>query len=262
MEYRGRPSQTALDIYSGSGRFPFDGNNKIAMDDFSSLLKQQIAYYRARAPEYDDWFFRRGRYDRGPAVNADWFAEVACVRDALEAFRPEGDVLELACGTGLWTEPLLASARRITAVDAAPEVLALNHERVHSPAVRYIRADLFTWRPEERFDAVFFGFWLSHVPPEKFESFWRMVASALKPGGRVFFVDSKYEPTSTARDHRLGDPGEGMVNRRLSDGREFKVVKIFYQPEDLAGRLQSLGWTTRIHETPNYFIFGEGLLTS
>ncbi|MGB7540185.1 MAG: class I SAM-dependent methyltransferase [Anaerolineales bacterium] len=231
------------------------------MDEIESLLKKQIEYYRARASEYDDWFLRRGRYDRGPAANAEWFAEVACVRAALAGFHPEGDVLELACGTGLWTEQLLGSARRITAVDAAPETLALNRERLHSPAVQYIQADLFAWRPEERFDAVFFGFWLSHVPPARFEAFWQMVAGALKPGGRMFFVDSKYEPTSTARDHQLGDPGDASVVRRLNDGREFQIVKIFYPADDLSSRLRDLGWDARVRETPKYFLYGEGRLT-
>ncbi len=232
------------------------------MADDNELLRQQIEYYRARAPEYDDWFLRRGRYDRGPEANADWFAEVSLVRAALAEFDPAGDVLELACGTGLWTEPLLAAARRITAVDAAPETLALNRGRLQNPAVRYIRADLFTWQPEEKFDVVFFGFWLSHVPPDKFEPFWRMVASALKPGGRMFFVDSKYEATSTARDHRLGDPGDGSVVRRLNDGREFRIVKNFFTAEALAGRLRPLGWTTRIRETARYFLYGEGRLSA
>jgi SAM-dependent methyltransferase len=232
------------------------------MDENPSLLKQQIDYYRARAPEYDDWFLRRGRYDRGPQANADWFADIELVRAALAEFRPEGDVLELACGTGLWTEQLLNRARGITAVDAAPEVLALNRQRLNSDRVCYVQADLFTWRPEGRFDAVFFGFWLSHVPPARFESFWRMAADSLKPGGRMFFVDSKYEPASTARNHRLGDPGEGSVARRLNDGREFRVVKIFYHPEELSGRLRNLGWAAEIRETPHYFLYGSGRLTT
>jgi len=227
------------------------------MDEHQSLLNEQTAYYRARAPEYDQWFLRRGRYDRGSEANADWFAEVTAVRMALSHFHPDGDVLELACGTGLWTQQLLASARRITAVDASPEMLALNRERLHSPAVRYIQADLFAWKPEERFDAVFFSFWLSHVPPEQFDAFWNMVAGSLKPGGRVFFIDSKYEPSSTARDHRLGDPDDDSILRRLNDGSEFRIIKIFHKPEDLRKRLDGLGWTADIRQTPHYFLYGE-----
>ena len=168
-----------------------------------------------------------------------------------------GNILELACGTGLWTERLLPSADRITAVDAAPETLELNRQRVHSPMVTYVEADLFAWRPPERYDAVFFGFWLSHVPPERFDAFWRMVADSLKPGGRTFFVDSKYQPESTARDHAPVDPAASTALRRLNDGREFRVVKIFYDPEELRARLARLGWNATVDATPKYFLYGE-----
>jgi len=231
------------------------------MDSLDELLRQQIAYYRARAPEYDEWFLRRGRYDRGPEANAQWFEEAAMVRAALDRFRPAGDVLELACGTGLWTEQLLAAARSITAVDAAPEVLEINRQRLHSKKVRYVQADLFTWRPEERFDAVFFSFWLSHVPSQRFEAFWRTAADTLKPGGRMFFVDSKFDPTSAARDHIPVDPMQGEAFRRLNDGREFRVVKIFYARDELQERLRLLGWNPTVSETPHYFIYGEGTFT-
>src|SRR4029453_6237104 len=91
--------------------------------DHSLMLSEQVAYYRARAGEYDDWFLRRDRYDRGPELNRLWFDEVEQVRQALHAFKPAGDVLELASGTGLWTEQLLryGEVGAITAVDAAAE---------------------------------------------------------------------------------------------------------------------------------------------
>ncbi len=226
-------------------------------NEWRILLREQIAYYRARASEYDEWFLRQGRYDHGPEANALWFAEVAKVRAALERYNFRGNILELACGTGLWTEQLLPGADRITAVDAAPEVLELNRKRVHSPKVAYVQADLFDWRAPERYDAVFFGFWLSHVPPERFESFWQLVADSLRPGGRVFFVDSKYEPSSTARDHKLGPPDAGTVLRRIKNGQEYQIVKIFYQTDELHQRLTRLGWSAEVKETPNYFLYGE-----
>ncbi len=65
------------------------------------LLDEQLAYYRARSGEYDEWFLREGRYDRGPEQRAEWFKEVAEVEAALHAAGPRGNVLELACGTGL-----------------------------------------------------------------------------------------------------------------------------------------------------------------
>jgi demethylmenaquinone methyltransferase/2-methoxy-6-polyprenyl-1,4-benzoquinol methylase len=228
------------------------------MEDGHSIIQEQIVYYQARAPEYDEWFLRQGRYDRGSELNRQWFQEVEQVRISLNQFRPEGDVLELACGTGWWTKQLLSHARHITAVDTAAEAIKLNQQRLQSSNVEYIQADIFSWQPEERYDVVFFSFWLSHVPSQYFQHFWQMVTRALKPGGRVFFMDSRYEPTSTARDHPLGEAQAGLVRRKLNDGREYQIVKIFFEREQLEKRLGKLGWNVRVNETPNYFLFGEG----
>src|SRR6476469_4399300 len=100
-----------------------------ATADASELLAGQIAYYRARAAEYDAWWFRTGRFDRGADNNAAWRAEVgvveAAVAEMLASARPS-KVLELACGTGLFTRHLAPRVTAVTAVDAAPEVIAIN----------------------------------------------------------------------------------------------------------------------------------------
>lgn len=222
------------------------------------LVREQIAYYRARAPEYDQWFLRQGRYDRGEEVNGRWFAEVAEVAAALDDFRPTGDVLELACGTGLWTQRLARHAASITAVDASTEMLALNRGRLGGAAVRYVQADLFSWQPDRRYDVVFFSFWLSHVPPERFAGFWGLVTASLAPGGRFFFVDSLYEPTSIARDHALEGPEATSVRRRLNDGSEYRIVKVFYVPAELQERLSALGIQATVRSTANFFLYGWG----
>ena len=96
------------------------------------------------------------------------------------------------------------------------------------------------------------------MPTERFEAFWDMVRDALAPGGKVFFVDSLRTPASTARDHRLGDPHATLSTRRLNDGREFRVVKIFYDPSTLARRLGSLGWDITTHRTSEFFLYAHG----
>lgn len=224
------------------------------------LIEEQIAYYQARAGEYDEWFLRQGRYDHGPEMNARWFAEVEQVARALEAFAPTGDVLELASGTGLWTQRLVATARTLTAVDSSPEVHAVNRERLGGAAVRYEVADLFRWQPDRQYNTIFFSFWLSHVPPERLESFWSMVRAALAPGGRVFFVDALYEETSTAKNHQLEGPDAHAVTRRLNDGQEYRIVKVFYRPEMLTEQLTAWGWQARIERTHTYFYYGEATI--
>jgi len=88
------------------------------MTDRASI-DEQIAYYRARAGEYDEWLLRTGRYDRGPEHRAVWEAELVAVESALRDELSGGDVLELACGTGLWTRHLAPAHRRVVAVDAS-----------------------------------------------------------------------------------------------------------------------------------------------
>jgi ubiquinone/menaquinone biosynthesis C-methylase UbiE len=222
------------------------------------LIAGQVEYYRARAGEYDEWFLRQGRYDRGPEANQAWFDEVGEVRRALDAFGPEGRVLELAGGTGLWTQQLVQRANSVTVVDSSAEVLAINRERVGSDRAQYIQADLFSWRPGERYDVVFFGFWLSHVPPDRFASFWDLVRSCLHPGGRVFLVDSLYTDISTAIDHRLEGRDATTVTRRLNDGQEYRIVKVFHQPDELRAQLAGLDWNLTARSTAHYFLYGYG----
>jgi len=232
----------------------------------NQTLQQQIDYYRARASEYDEWFLRQGRYDRGEAHSQQWFQEVGVIQQALALFNPAGKVLEFASGTGWWTEQLAQYAQELTCVDASPETIALNRNRLdavdHSAQIRYLEADIFQWTPQPEevgsWDVVFFSFWLSHVPPEQFDSFWAMVKSCLKPGGQVFFIDSLYNGDATARDQFLRTEQDVMMTRKLNDGREFEIVKVFYVPEDLASTLAGWGWEIEIRETEQFFLYGLG----
>jgi demethylmenaquinone methyltransferase/2-methoxy-6-polyprenyl-1,4-benzoquinol methylase len=227
--------------------------------DEATLLDEQRAYYRARAREYDQWWERTGRFDRGGEANARWFEEAAALRRALDSFDPRGEVLELACGTGIWTERLVRRADRVVAVDASAEMLEINRARVAGAPVEYVQADLFEWRPPAAwFDVCFFGFWLSHVPETQFERFWSNVAAALRPGGRVFFLDSARSDRSTAADHVLPDQDEETLVRKLNDGREFRIVKRFYAPLRLRQRLSELGWRVDVRATGEFFIYGSG----
>jgi SAM-dependent methyltransferase len=225
--------------------------------DDTQRLAEQLEYYRARAGEYDQWWLREGRYDRGAQANTAWFAQTAELEQVLEQFDPRGDVLELACGTGLWTRHLAKYGSTLTAVDASPEVLAINRARVASDRVTYVQADLFEYEPEPAsYDVCFFSFWLSHVPADRFAAFWETVASALKPGGRVLFFDSSRNELSTAADHQLADDGDTQT-RRLNDGREFEIIKRYYDPRLLERQLARLGWKCPVRTTPGeFFMYG------
>jgi len=240
-----------------SSREQGEGTGEASTD--RPLLDDQIAYYRARAPEYDAWWYRTGRFDRGAANNAAWRADVEAAEQAviacLDRERPAA-VLELACGTGLFTRIVAPRTGAVTAVDASPEVIAINRARVAARNVRYVQADLFAFEPPMRYDCVFMSFWLSHVPHARFDAFWAMVRRALAPGGFAFVVDSAHDATSHAVDHPTPDRHAGIVTRRLDDGREFRIVKVFWEPAALAARLRECGFDADIGATKRYFIYG------
>jgi demethylmenaquinone methyltransferase/2-methoxy-6-polyprenyl-1,4-benzoquinol methylase len=221
------------------------------------VLGEQRRYYSERAGEYEDWWYRRGRYDHGAEGNGRWFAEVGLLEEAIERLDPRGAVLELACGTGLWTTRLAASAERVTALDASPEALAIARAKLDSPNIRWVQADLFAWEPEERYDVCFFAFWLSHVPLELLDAFLAKVRSALGPTGRVILLDSARSERASARDHQLAAPDQQLERRRLGSGREYQVVKHWFQADALKRRLAEHGWRATIEATEEFFVYGE-----
>jgi demethylmenaquinone methyltransferase/2-methoxy-6-polyprenyl-1,4-benzoquinol methylase len=206
------------------------------MSNADPLLDEQLEYYRARAQEYDESVQQTGRF-AGPGIpvaDHEWAHTV----DAIHALGPIDRTLELACGTGLWTQELIHVSKSITALDGAPEMLDANKAKLQNPQVLYQQADLFNWQPTEAFDLVFFAFWISHVPFKKTARFFEQVARATKPGGRVFFVD---EPAS---GKQLSGPveGAGEQTRSLHNGSTFRIVKVYHDPQVLAAQLREVGF--------------------
>jgi SAM-dependent methyltransferase len=214
------------------------------------ILAEQQEYYEQRAGEYDDWWLRRGRYDAGPEENARWAAELAEVSAALAAMDVRGDVLELAAGTGQWSRQLLPRCASLTLVDGSPAMLARN-PAARDSRTRTVVADLFEWTTDERFDVVAFGFWLSHVPDDRLPGFLGRVAGWLRPGGRVFYVDSR--PHASRVSPALVSTDGDLHTRRLTDGREFTIVKVFRTRERMRAAFEQAGLNVDVRETPTLF---------
>lgn len=195
------------------------------------VLSAQLAYYNSRAGEYD-----RDLYQDPARTNR--------IELLLARLRPIGRTLELACGTGVWTKLLATRVQSLTAIDGSPEMLAVARQRLGDAPVNLVKTDLFDWQPDQRYDTVFFAFWLSHVPPGRFESFWGTLRSALATGGRVLFVDTG--PEEARFERFVQAAGVPMVERQLRDGTAHKVVKMLYDPTDLAERLAAIGWKADI----------------
>ena len=222
----------------------------------NKILEDQIAYYDARAAEYDDWFYRRGRYDWGTEANLQWANEADEVRRVLKAHPPVRHALELAAGTGIWTVELLKFAERVTALDASAEMIRLHRAKLRSDRITNVQLNLFEWRPEESYEFISACFWLSHIPENRFADFLNTLRDALKPEGTFFFADSRLARKSRARNHEAPEVDTGISRRKLDDGREYSIVKIFHQPDRLREQFAAAGLRAEIRVTEEYFLYG------
>jgi demethylmenaquinone methyltransferase/2-methoxy-6-polyprenyl-1,4-benzoquinol methylase len=219
------------------------------MNELDALLAEQVAYYRALAPEYLE--------DAGIEGVTEETQDTTerAILAALDNAAPLGDVLELACGPGSFTTELARRATSVTALDASPEMLQIAAARTAGANnIRFTQADLFTWTPDRRYPFVFFGFWLSHVPLERFAEFWSTIASALIPDGRVMFIDDGHRTTQEL----INGPQSSTIERRLRDGRRFRAVKVALEPASLERSLQELGWNIEVQPLAGPFFLGLG----
>jgi SAM-dependent methyltransferase len=193
------------------------------------VLGSQADYYRRRAGEYD------------VTAYGDVVAARARIARLVAEMQPTGTVLEIACGTGLWTEALAGVAEAVTARD-----------RVRSDNVRFEVADVFSWTTAARFDLIFFSAWLSHVPMSRFEQFWQMLRGLLAERGRVLFVD---EPVENRGEETYLPGDDEIVERQLRDGSKYRIVKNFVDPELLERRLRGIGWECSLRRDDNDWVW-------
>jgi SAM-dependent methyltransferase len=214
------------------------------------------AYYAARSPEYDDWYLRRGRYSRGPVRDLAWHAELDEATRWLDDQPISGEIVELAAGTGWWS-PLLAQKGELSIYDAVPETLDLARKRLLAHGLRAHIHVRDAWQEADRqVDALFCGFWLSHVSRDRLDAFLALARRWLKPGGTLAFIDSRPDPESGAVDH---DPvaADGTSVRRLADGREFRIPKVHYSRAELQQGLLGAGFVeASVTQTARFFLMG------
>jgi SAM-dependent methyltransferase len=193
-----------------------------------SHAREHALYYAARAAEYD----LSVGYGT-PRVEACLAPLKARFQTALKGH----DALEVACGTGYWTQNAAATARSILAIDLDPASIALGQARVASlPGVRCQLADAYSLEGiSGPFTAAFSLFWWSHMPKSKIHGFLRTLHARLLPGALVMFVDQL--PYSHGERRRYDEEGNLLEARRLLSGGTFEIVKNFPTQAELAGVL-------------------------
>ncbi|HEY7135272.1 MAG TPA: class I SAM-dependent methyltransferase [Acidimicrobiia bacterium] len=219
--------------------------------DDQARIRDQIEFYRAHALQGPP-----GREDPGvQELLRAYFEDPALEAIVQTHCPPSARCLELGSGPGRWTGPLLDVCQHVTAIDISAELHEVSRSRHGKERVDYVVADLFEYQPDDRYDLIFAGYWLSHVPAGRFQPFWSMVRDALAPGGHVVMVDDGIrDDEGTVRFAE--DPTGGGEQRRLPDGREFTIVKVAYAPRDLEARLAAIGWRATVTVLPpaNYVL--------
>ena len=189
------------------------------------------AYYAARAAEYDAVYQKPERQADLRAIEAWLVPRIAGAR-----------VLEIACGTGYWTQFLARSAVSVLGLDAAPATLEVARARGLGEHVRWEVGDAYAppWSPQA-FDAAFAGFWYSHVPKARRAEFLQALHATLPGGALVLLLDNRFVASSSTPIHETDSAGDSWQLRRLADGSEYRVLKNFPTEAELHGVAAAVG---------------------
>jgi ubiquinone/menaquinone biosynthesis C-methylase UbiE len=183
-------------------------------------------YYNERAGEYEQIYFRDNAARRKEIDD-----EVVRVRELAVGKK----ILEIACGTGYWTQYLSQTAQHITAIDIAPQMLAEARKKPSVCPVEFVHADL-NHLPMTcaKYDLIALGFWFSHHPRQEYDSLFSSLKSHLAPTGQIWMIDNNPPAEGPSQDYSHRDEhGNNYKKRRLSDGREFTIIKNYFSENEL-----------------------------
>lgn len=203
------------------------------------------AYYAARAPYYDDVYEKPERRE-----------DIAFLRGHLPAVFAGRRVLEVACGTGYWTQHIAPVAAAMTATDAIEAPLALAKGRPGVADVRFALADAYDL-PEAlgTFDAAFAGLWLSHILVQRRAAFLASLHRRLSPGAKVVFLDNSEVQLGDFPIAERDAGGNTWQLRRLKDGTEHRVLKNFPTRAELEAMIAGSGVRPAWRGLANFWLF-------
>ena len=212
-----------------------------------AISEQTARYYAARASEYD---LSAGYLNQ----EADQL-RLAKKRRYQQLFQGH-DVLEIACGTGFWTEVVAETAKSVVATDVNAEMISLAEARcARFQHVACHLADAYALdQLPGTFTAAFAVWWWSHMPKERVREFLLALHRRLVPGALVLFVDQlRYEVSSLrglATQRHEDSDGNTIEQRVLSDGRSYDIVKNFPVEQELVPSLGDLATNIQYRELP------------
>jgi demethylmenaquinone methyltransferase/2-methoxy-6-polyprenyl-1,4-benzoquinol methylase len=200
-------------------------------------------YYARRAAEYERIYAKPERQ-----------ADLAALKQRLRKMFAGRKVLELACGTGYWTEVIAAEAAQVTALDVNVEVLQIARtKQVPAGKVEFRVGDAYE-PPHTQADSLFAGFWWSHVSLARLDTFLAAATHAVAPGALIAFLDNRYVEGSSTAVSRRDAEGNSYQTRKLDDGSVHEVLKNFPAEHELIQRASRFGWGAHVELLPHFWL--------
>jgi ubiquinone/menaquinone biosynthesis C-methylase UbiE len=201
------------------------------------------SYYAARAPEYDAVYLK-------PERQADLRSMQHWVSRAFAG----ASVLEIACGTGYWTQFIAQVAVRVAALDSTVETIEIARSTVPDGKVEFVVGDAYALpAPAGTFNAAFAGFWFSHVPIGRRREFLLGLNAVLQPNAKVVLLDNRFVPGSSSAISEQDAVGNTYQNRRVRDGRSYRILKNFPSELDLRGVAAEVGVSVDVVQWEHYW---------
>ena len=214
------------------------------MVDPRSTAPHLETYYSKRASEYEKVYQKPERQ-----------AELAWLRKRIPELLRNRTVLEVACGTGYWTQYIAKSARSVYACDINEPVLEIAREKGLPNTVHFFRADAVSLEGVPAgCDAAFAGFWWSHVKKSGIERFVANLATRLEPGAQVVVLDNTFTNWSSTPLSRRDEEGNTYQMRKLENGDSFEILKNFPTPAELADAVRPAAREARLEALQYYWL--------
>ncbi|WP_040496338.1 class I SAM-dependent methyltransferase [Fulvivirga imtechensis] len=203
------------------------------------------SYYARRASEYEKIYEKPDRQ-----------ADLKFLRRFLPVKFSNKKLLEVACGTGYWTQYIAETAQSIVAIDINKEVIEIAQKKKYPPGkVGFEIVDIYNLAAfNGLFEAAFGGFIWSHIPVEKLSDFIDVVHERVLKNGLIIFVDNKYVEGSSTPVFKTDDAGNTYQRRRLQDNTEHLVLKNFPKAEEISRLLSSRATDLEYIELENYWV--------
>jgi demethylmenaquinone methyltransferase/2-methoxy-6-polyprenyl-1,4-benzoquinol methylase len=207
--------------------------------------KGLVDYYRRRAAEYEAIYARPERQH-----------DLSLLKKMIPGKFVGKTVLEIACGTGYWTQEIAQAAKRVLATDVAEEPMRIAQAKSY-PAGKaaFETADAYALGEGlGRFNAAFAGFWWSHVPRERIAEFLGSLHARLEPGSRVLLLDNLYVEGNSTAIAGIDASGNTYQMRRLGDGTRVRVLKNFVSEDELRTQLAAHAAELRYQALEYYWL--------